>query len=76
MTLKIPDVLRKKLKNFSQKKGMSKSEIVRNALIEYLDKDDVINKGTFMDLAMDLAGSVDEKSGLSTDKKYLKEYGK
>ena len=76
MTLKIPDVIKEKLKNFSKKKGLSKSEIVRNALIEYLDKDDVIKKGTFMDLAMDLAGSVDEKRDLSTNKKYLEEYGK
>ena len=76
MTLKIPDFIKEKLKNFSKKKGLSKSEIVRNALIEYLDKDDVIKKGTFMDLAMDLAGSVDEKPDLSTNKKYLEEYGK
>ncbi len=76
MTLKIPDSIRQKLKNFSKKKGMSKSEIVRNALMEYLDKDDVIKKGSFMELAMDLAGSVDEKSDLSTNAKYLKEYGK
>jgi len=76
MTLKIPDVIKEKLKNFSKKKGVSKSEIVRNALIEYLDNDDVIKKGTFMDLAMDLAGSVDEKQDLSINKKYLKEYGK
>ena len=76
MTLKIPDVMKEKLKKFSKKKGLSKSEIVRNALIEYLDKDDVIKKGTFMDLAMDLAGSIDEKPDLSTNKKYLEEYGK
>ena len=42
MTLKIPDVIKEKLKNFSRKKGLSKSEIVRNELIEYLDKDDVV----------------------------------
>jgi predicted transcriptional regulator len=76
MTLKIPDVIKEKLKKFSEKKGISKSEIVRNALIEYLDKDDIIKKGTFMDLAADLAGSVDEKADLSTNKKYLNNYGK
>jgi metal-responsive CopG/Arc/MetJ family transcriptional regulator len=74
--LKIPEVIKEKLKNFSRKKGLSKSEIIRNALIEYLDKDDVVKKGTFMDLATDLAGSVDEKPDLSTHKKYLNEYGK
>lgn len=76
MTLKIPDVIKEKLKSFSKKKGLTKSEIVRNALIEYLDKDDIVKKGTFMDLAIDLAGSVDEKPDLSTNKKHLNEYGK
>jgi len=75
MTLKIPEVIKEKLRNLSRKKGLSKSEIIRNALIEYLDKDDVVKKGTFMDLAMDLAGSVDEQSDLSTNKEYIAGYG-
>ena len=75
MTLKVPDIIKEKLNSFSKKKGLTKSEVVRNALLEYLDKDDIVKHGSFMDLATDLAGSVNEKSDLSSNKEYLNEYG-
>ncbi len=75
LTLKIPSVIKEKLKAYSRRKGLSKSEIVRNALVEYLEKDELSNKGTFYDLAQDLAGSVKEASDLSTNKKHLSSYG-
>ncbi len=75
LTLKIPDIIKEKLKTYSKRKGLSKSEIVRNALGEYFDKDDFEKQGTFYDLAKDLAGSVDSGSDLSTNKEYLSKYG-
>lgn len=75
LTLKIPDIIKEKLKTYSKSKGLSKSEIVRNALLDYFDKDDFRKQGTFYDLAEDLAGSVEGPSDLSTNKKYLSEYG-
>ena len=75
LTLKIPDVIKEKLKTYSRRKGLSKSEIVRNALLDYFERDDLEKQGTFYDLAKDLAGSVKVSSDLSTNKEYLSGYG-
>lgn len=75
LTLKIPDIIKEKLKTYSKRKGMSRSEIVREALLEYFDKDEFEKQGTFYDLAKDLAGCVKGSSDLSTNKEYLSGYG-
>lgn len=75
LTLKIPDAMKEKLKTYSRRKGLSRSEIVRNALHDYFDKDDLGKQGTFYDLAKDLCGSVDGPSDLSTNKEYFSGYG-
>lgn len=76
LTLKIPGVIKEKLKTYSRRKGLSRSEIVRNALLEYFDKDELEKQGTFYDLAKDIAGCVTESSDLSTNNEYLSGYGK
>ncbi len=77
LTVKIPETLKEMLKNFAERSGMTKSQIVRAALIEYFNKDQLSKKDSFYDLAKDLAGSVkDAPSDLSSNKKYLNEYGK
>jgi predicted transcriptional regulator len=75
LTLKIPDVIKEKLKTYSREKGLSRSEIVRNALLDYFNKDDFEKQGTFYDLAKDLAGSVQGSPDLSTNKEHLSGYG-
>ena len=75
LTLKISKGIKEKLKTYSRKKGLSKSEIVRNALIDYFERDDLEKQGTFYDLAQDLAGSVTAASDLSTNKEHLSGYG-
>ena len=75
LTLKIPEAINEKLKTYSRRKGLSKSEIVRSALLEYFDKDEFKRQGTFYDLAKDLAGSVEDSSDLSSNKEHLNGYG-
>ena len=75
LTLKIPDALKEKLKSYSKKLGISKSDIVREALVEYLEKDEMKKQGSFYDLAKDIAGSVQSESDLSTNKKHFDGYG-
>jgi predicted transcriptional regulator len=75
LTLKISSAIKEKLKIYSKRKGLSKSEIVRNALLDYFERDDFDKEGTFYDLAQDLAGSINTNSDLSTNKKYLTGYG-
>ena len=75
LTLKVSSGIKEKLKTYSKRKGLSRSEIVRNALLDYFERDDFDKEGTFYDLAQDLAGSIKTKSDLSIDKKYLDGYG-
>ncbi len=76
LTLKVPDIIKEKLKLISEKKGVSRSEIVRNALLEYFSHDELGEKGSFLDFSKDLAGSVAGPSDLSTNKDYFERYGK
>ena len=76
LTLKVSEALNTELSSYSKKMGISKSEIVREAIVEYLTRDDVKIEGSFLDLAEDLAGSVDAPEDLSSNKKYLESYGK
>jgi len=75
LTLKIPEGIKEKLNSYAKRKGLSRSEIVRNALLDYFDKDDLDRQGSFYDLAKDLAGSVSEKDDLSVNKEHLNGYG-
>ena len=76
LSLKLPEILESQLDIFARKNGMSRSEIVRRALLEYFSRDEVSRPGSFLDLARDLAGSIEGPSDLSTNKDYLEGYGK
>ena len=73
LTLKLPEILEARLRTLARKNGLSRSEIVRRALVEYFSRDD---SGSFLDFARDLAGSVEGPSDLSTNKAYFERYGK
>lgn len=75
LTVKISSAIKEKLKIYSKRKGLSRSEIVRTALLDYFERDDFDKEGTFYDLAQDLAGSINSNSDLSSNKKYLTGYG-
>jgi len=76
LSLKLPEILESQLDIFARKSGMSRSEIIRRALLEYFSRDEVSHPGSFLDLAQDLAGSIEGPSDLSTNKDYLEGYGK
>ncbi|MDZ7721329.1 MAG: CopG family transcriptional regulator [candidate division KSB1 bacterium] len=75
LTFKVPDGLKAQLNSYAKNKGMSKSEIVRIALLEYFSKDDPRFEGSFLDFTKDLAGSVEAPRNLSGNKEYLQGYG-
>jgi hypothetical protein len=76
LTLKIPEILETRLNVFAHKNRLSRSEIVRRALVEYFSTANESNPGSFLDLAQDLAGSIDGSPDLSTNKTLLEGYGK
>lgn len=75
LTLKAPALLIAQLNSYASKKGLSKSEIVRLALAQYLSRTDAGFDGSFLELAEDLAGSIDAPADISTSKDHLEGYG-
>lgn len=76
LTLKLPEVLENKLNAFARKKGQSRSEIVRRALKQYLEDDNMDQSGTFLDLSRDVMGCIEGPEDLSSNPAHLKDYGK
>jgi predicted transcriptional regulator len=76
LTLKIPEILQVQLEAFARAKGLSRSEIIRRALREYISRDGIEKSGTVLELGKDLAGSVEGPSDLSVNETHLKDYGK
>lgn len=75
-SIKLPDSLTKKIEVASEKRGVSKSLIVREALVEYLhNSQNSPKQGSFLELASDLCGSVKGPKDLSTNKKHLEGFG-
>jgi len=75
LTLKIPIALKSKLSSHARQKGTSQSEIVRKALTDFFQKDDLRLNGS-VDYAQDIAGSAEGTEDLSSNKKYLDDYGR
>ena len=75
LTLKIPENIEIQLITLARERGISKSQIVREALMEYFSQNKIKSTGSFTELAHDLAGCVEGPSDLAINKNYLKEYG-
>lgn len=76
LTLKIPEKLEAPLTMVAEKRGLNKSEIVCRALIESFSDTKVNRSGTFLDLAQDLAGTINGSKDPSSNKDYFDNYGK
>jgi len=76
LTLKVPEILKTRLNSYASKKGISKSEIVRSALLEYFSKENKKHKGSFIDFSEDLVGKIEGPLDISTNKRYFDGYGK
>ena len=75
LTLKLPEILELKLNGIAHRSGLSRSEIVRNALTEYFSREELNNSGSFFDLARDLAGSIEGPSDLASNKSHMEGFG-
>ena len=75
LTFKVPEIIKEKLNTYAREKGLSRSEILRNALVAYFSNDDQIGEGSFFDFSKDIAGSINGVSDLSINKDYLNGYG-
>lgn len=76
LSLKLPDDLAQKLSARARSRGTTKSEVLREALVDFLARAPQPDKGSFLDLAGDLVGRLEGPGDLSYNKKYLDNYGR
>lgn len=77
LSVKVPEALDRKIAAALKRRGMQKSEVVREALERFLDENHEARRGSFLDLAGDLVGCVkDAPVDLSSNPKHLDGYGR
>lgn len=76
LTVKLPEHLNQQLAATARRRGVSRSQFVREAIERSLRVLHASSGATCLDLAGDLVGSHSGPSGLSMDAKYLKGYGR
>ena len=76
ISLKLSDSLEQNVASEAKKLGISKSQLVRNALESYLQNGGALEGPSCYDLSRDLAGSVEGPPDLSTNPKYFEDFGR
>jgi len=76
ISLKLPDDLDKELSSRAEQTRTTKSALIREAIEGFLVQGPGPRKGSFLELAADLIGSVEGPGDLSYNKEYLKDYGR
>lgn len=76
LSLKLPEALYGDLVSLAEHKGMSRSAIVREALIALFGKERAPVRGSTLALVEDLVGSVEGPEDLSVNQAYLDDLGR
>jgi Arc/MetJ-type ribon-helix-helix transcriptional regulator len=75
VSLKLPDSLLAEVRALADRKGVSRSSVIREALASYLPDAAAPAAGSFADQARDLAGSLEGPADLAANPAYLDGYG-
>ncbi len=77
VTLKVPEMLARKIRMAAQKQHTSRSALMRLAIEKYIDEDlpDTAQPSTY-DLVKEFAGTVAGQQDLSTNPRHMVGYGK
>jgi metal-responsive CopG/Arc/MetJ family transcriptional regulator len=77
LSFKVPEALDRKLSAVVKRRGVARSDVVREALVHYLDNAREVRRGSFLDLAGELVGCVkDAPADLSSNPRHLADFGK
>ncbi len=76
VTVKLSDALAARLRTAMKRRGRSQSALLREALEAHLEFDDETQAGTCLELARDLAGSLEGALDLSSHRRHLRGYGR
>ena len=75
MSLKVSDTLAAELAEAANRRGISKSELVREAIRTVLREDESARAGSGLSRVADLVGAFPGPSDLSVNRKYLEGLG-
>jgi hypothetical protein len=75
VTLKLPRVLAGRLRALSRATGRPQAELLREGLSLRLEADSTVRHGSVLDVAGDLAGSLDGPRDLGTSPRHLRGFG-
>ena len=75
LTVKVPERLDLRLAALGKRRGTTKSEVVREALETFCEAPGGKAAGSCLDLAGDIAGSLEGPRDLSRNEKHLRGYG-
>lgn len=76
IAIKLPEDLLARIREAAKNRGETRSAIMREALQDYFSGRKDQNDLSCLDLAGDLAGSLEGPSDLSTNPGYMNDYGK
>jgi len=76
LSLKLTPALGRELEALAQRRSVSKSSLVREALARYLTSGPQAAKGSFLERAGKLAGCVEGPPDLSVSAEHLQGYGR
>jgi len=76
ISLKLPARLHAKLERAAKLRKQSKSEVVRAALEQLLNSEGAVPPGSLLEAARPWIGCVEGPGDLSTNPKYMEDFGK
>lgn len=76
LSLKLPEALHARLADLARRRGVSKSQVVRDALEAILENGRRGRRPTALDLASDLCGCVEGRGDLSYNRKHMEDFGR
>ena len=76
LSLKVPKTLAGRLAETARRRGISRSALVREALLAFLENGRPRKRPSALDLAGDLCGCLKGPGDLSYNKKYMEDFGR
>lgn len=76
ISLKVADPFEVELSALAQERGVSKSALVREALVTYMRRDGGAHDKSALSLVADLAGTLSGPEDLSVNKDYMRGFGR
>lgn len=76
LSFKIPDALESDLTEIAREQGISKSDVVREALVNHCRGERPVSKASALALVDDLVGSLEGPEDLSSNPRHLDDLGR